>query len=140
MRSCYGRLLSLIVQTTRDVAAAETALAEASADALRVWPERGCRTIPKPGCGPPRGAAGHVRRHLRVCDAAAPALEQVYDAMQSRTTQDFPDERLNLIFVCAHPAIDETVRTPLMLQTTLGLDAARIARAKAKIRDPGGAL
>lgn len=60
--------------------------------------------------------------------------------MQSRTTQDFPDERLNLIFVCAHPAIDETVRTPLMLQTTLGLDAARIARAKAKIRDPGGAL
>jgi RNA polymerase sigma-70 factor (ECF subfamily) len=55
-----------------------------------------------------------------------------------------------LLFVCAHPAIDVAVRTPLMLQTVLGLDAARIAaalrvapktmgqrlwRAKTKIRD-----
>jgi RNA polymerase sigma-70 factor (ECF subfamily) len=62
----------------------------------------------------------------------------------------FPDERLKLLFVCAHPAIDPNVHTPLMLQTVLGLDAARIAaaflvqpaamgqrltRAKAKIRD-----
>src|SRR5262249_13881311 len=64
----------------------------------------------------------------------------------------FPDERLKLLFVCAHPAIDETARTPLMLQTVLGLDAARIGaaflvapttmsqrlvRVKAKIRDAG---
>lgn len=64
----------------------------------------------------------------------------------------FPDERLKLLFVCAHPAIDAGARTPLMLQTVLGLDAARIAsaflvkpaamgqrlaRAKAKIRDAG---
>ena len=62
----------------------------------------------------------------------------------------FPDERLKLLFVCAHPAIDTAARTPLMLQTVLGLDAARIAsafvvrpsamgqrltRAKVKIRD-----
>jgi RNA polymerase sigma-70 factor (ECF subfamily) len=64
----------------------------------------------------------------------------------------FPDDRLKLMFVCAHPAIDAAARTPLMLQTVLGLDAARIAsaflvppatmsqrlvRAKAKIRDAG---
>lgn len=64
----------------------------------------------------------------------------------------FPDERLKLMFVCAHPAIDATARTPLMLQTVLGLDAARIAsaflvkpaamgqrlsRVKTKIRDAG---
>src|ERR1041384_7640831 len=41
----------------------------------------------------------------------------------------FPDERLKLLFVCAHPAIDIAARTPLMLQTVLGLDAARIASA-----------
>src|SRR5215471_14697401 len=56
----------------------------------------------------------------------------------------------NLKFVCAHPAIDASARTLLMLQTVLGLDAARIAsafltspaamsqrlvRAKSKIRD-----
>jgi RNA polymerase sigma-70 factor (ECF subfamily) len=64
----------------------------------------------------------------------------------------FPDERLKLLFACAHPAIDEAARTPLMLQAVLGLDAARIAsafltapatmgqrlvRAKAKLRDAG---
>lgn len=64
----------------------------------------------------------------------------------------FGDERLRLLFVCAHPAIDQAVRTPLMLQTVLGLDAARIAaalrvapktmgqrlwRAKTKIRNAG---
>ena len=62
----------------------------------------------------------------------------------------FPDERLKLLFVCAHPAIDPAARTPLMLQTVLGVDAAQIAsaflvspaamsqrlvRAKNKIRD-----
>jgi predicted RNA polymerase sigma factor len=65
---------------------------------------------------------------------------------------EFPDERLKLLFVCAHPAIDPAMHTPLMLQTILGLDAARIAhaflvppktmgqrlfRAKTKIRDGG---
>src|SRR5262249_41114617 len=40
-----------------------------------------------------------------------------------------PDERLKLLFVCAHPAIDSTVHTPLMLQTVLGLDAVAIGRA-----------
>src|SRR3989442_13063453 len=64
----------------------------------------------------------------------------------------FPDERLKLLFVWAHPAIDPAMHTPLMLQTVLGLDAARVAgaflvspktmgqrlvRAKTKIRDGG---
>ena len=63
-----------------------------------------------------------------------------------------PDARLRLLFVCAHPAIDAGVHSALMLQTVLGLDAARIAsaflvkpeamtkrlvRAKAKIRATG---
>ena len=62
------------------------------------------------------------------------------------------DERLKLLFTCAHPAIDAAIRTPLMLQTVLGLDAARIAsafcvspaamarrltRAKTRIREAG---
>ena len=62
------------------------------------------------------------------------------------------DKRLELMFVCSHPAIDASVQAPLMLQTVLGIDAARIAatflmepaamsqrlvRAKSKIRDAG---
>jgi RNA polymerase sigma-70 factor (ECF subfamily) len=40
-----------------------------------------------------------------------------------------PDRRLALLFVCAHPAIDPAVRTPLMLQAVLGFEAEQIARA-----------
>src|SRR5258708_12023471 len=63
-----------------------------------------------------------------------------------------PDDRLPLMFACAHPAIDPGIRAPLILQTTLGFDAAAIAsaflvspatmgqrlvRAKNKIRQAG---
>jgi RNA polymerase sigma-70 factor, ECF subfamily len=63
-----------------------------------------------------------------------------------------PDKRLELLFACGHPAIDPAVRTPLMLQTVLGFEAAQIAvafalppptmaqrlvRAKRRIRDAG---
>lgn len=99
-----------------------------------------------------RRAAGHRERHAGVQSAAAGALQEMYEAMAERVEKEFPDERLKLLFVCAHPAIDEAVRTPLMLQTVLGVDAAQIAgaflekpatmgqrlvRAKAKIRDSG---
>src|SRR5205814_10178679 len=63
-----------------------------------------------------------------------------------------PDQRLALMFACAHPAIDPAARAPLILQTVLGFDAAAIAsaflvssgsmsqrlvRAKAKIKHAG---
>jgi predicted RNA polymerase sigma factor len=74
------------------------------------------------------------------------------NSTEAAMSTEFPDERLKLLFVCAHPAIDAVMHTPLMLQTVLGLDAARIAgaflvspktmgqrlvRAKTKIRDGG---
>jgi predicted RNA polymerase sigma factor len=85
---------------------------------------------------------------------AANAIRAVIEEAQHEASSQavFPDHRLKLLFVCAHPAIDDAMRTPLMLQTVLGLDAARIAsaflvapatmgqrlvRAKAKIRDAG---
>ena len=40
-----------------------------------------------------------------------------------------PDRRLELIPVCAHPAIDRAVRTPLMLNTVLGFTAEQVGRA-----------
>jgi RNA polymerase sigma-70 factor (ECF subfamily) len=93
-------------------------------------------------------------RRARVQAEAVPALLALADQAQDLANTDsaFPDERLELLFICAHPAINPDVRTPLMLQAVLGLDAARIAaaflvqastmgqrlsRAKAKIRDAG---
>src|SRR5262249_3588413 len=54
------------------------------------------------------------------------AAERAATALTGNT---FPDRRSELLFVCAHPSIDPALHTPLMLQTVLGLDAGRIARA-----------
>jgi RNA polymerase sigma-70 factor (ECF subfamily) len=94
-----------------------------------------------------------VIRHQRVVLASEPTLALLKEySPEVNSSTEFPDERLKLLFVCAHPAIDPAMHTPLMLQTVLGLDAARIAhaflvppktmgqrlfRAKTKIRDGG---
>ncbi len=94
-------------------------------------------------------------RHQQVAVASEPTLlllsEESKEPNMTLST-DFPDERLKLLFVCAHPAIDPAMHTPLMLQTVLGLEHERIAhvflispttmgqrlvRAKTKIRDGG---
>ncbi|MGG5887052.1 RNA polymerase sigma factor [Falsiroseomonas sp. HC035] len=151
-RSCYGRLVARLAARSRDIAGAEDALAEAFAAALRTWPERGVPTAPEAWLlTAARNAQTNAGRHRRVRDAAAAEIERRQAEREARDAS-FPDERLKLLFVCAHPAIDAAVRTPLMLQAVLGLDAARIAaaflvapaamgqrlvRAKAKIRDAG---
>src|SRR5262249_44092646 len=93
-------------------------------------------------------------RHARVeADALANLIMLAEEAQEPAVDGFiFPDERLKLLFVCAHPAINVASRTPLMLQVVLGLDAGKIAsaflmqpaamgqrlsRAKAKIRDAG---
>lgn len=50
-----------------------------------------------------------------------------YEAEEHAFT--IPDARLKLLFVCAHPAIDEKVRIPLMLQTVLGPEGGDMAPA-----------
>ena len=59
---------------------------------------------------------------------AAPLFEPEAQVVE-HDPDAIPDKRLELLFVCAHPAIDAAARTPLMLQTVLGFDAARIAEA-----------
>jgi len=148
-RSSYGRLLALLASRSRDIAGCEDALAEAFAAALKTWPERGIPTSPEAWLlTAARNRLINGARHGRVHDAAIVDIER--HLTEGQADPSFPDERLKLLFVCTHPAIDPTMRTPLMLQTVLGLDAARIAsaflvaptamgqrlvRAKAKIRD-----
>ncbi len=130
-REYYGRLVALLAARTRDVAGAEDALADALVAALTTWPRDG---IPKNPQGwlvtAARNRLTDHARHRLVHDQSAPTLElpagefdEVADA------EALPDERLKLLFVCAHPAIDPDIHTPLMLQTVLGLDAVAIGRA-----------
>lgn len=152
-RASYGRLLAFLVARTRDVAAAEDALAEAFRIALETWPDRGVPERPEAWLlTAARRRLGHDWRHRGVEAAAAGTLALIADERQEAEMAEIPDDRLKLLFACAHPAIEAGVRTPLMLQTVLGLDAARVAgcflvspaamgqrlvRAKAKLRDGG---
>lgn len=152
-RTSYGRLVALVAARTRDIAAAEDALADAFAAALRSWPASGVPDNAEAWLlTAARRSAGHGVRHAGVRAAAADALRLIAEEAQARQSPTMPDDRLKLLFVCAHPAIDPAVRTPLMLQTVLGLDAVRIAsaflvspttmgqrlvRAKTKIREAG---
>lgn len=154
-RASYGRLVAYLARRSRDVAAAEDALGDAFVAALATWPRDGVPDRPEAWLlAAARRRLLDAGRHGAVRARAQPALQAMVDEAQGPAAgaPEFPDERLALLFVCAHPAIDESARTPLMLQTVLGLDAARIGaaflvppatmgqrlvRAKIKIRDAG---
>src|SRR5258707_217386 len=153
-RESYGRLVAYLSSHTRDVASAEDALSEALVAALRTWPRDGVPQNPEAWLlTVARRSLIDLVRHQQVVLASEPTLLLLReDSNEMPLSTEFPDERLKLLFVCAHPAIDPALHTPLMLQTVLGLDAGRIAhaflvppktmgqrlfRAKTKIRDGG---
>src|SRR5262245_2136396 len=131
-RTSYGRLLAYLSSETRDVAGAEDALGEALVEALTRWPADGVPERPEAWL---LAAARHRlidqarRRQVRTEHADALLRLAERAAKTEPAGELFPDRRVELLFVCAHPAIDPALHAPLMLQTVLGLDAARIARA-----------
>jgi predicted RNA polymerase sigma factor len=154
-RTSYGRLVSILAARTGDLAAAEDALGDAFAAALEQWPRDGIPERPEAWlvtAARRRLADGRRRAQVRV--AAAESLGYAADVLRVAEAAEgvFPDRRVDLLFACAHPALDAAVHTPLMLQVVLGLEAANIAsafltapsamaqrlvRAKRKLRDAG---
>jgi predicted RNA polymerase sigma factor len=151
-RDSYGRLLAVLAAPTRDIAAAEDALADAIERALTRWPDDG---IP---VNPEGWLLTVARNRLRDVWKSAgyrmtdPLDEIDYVSPSFEDDMPAPDRRLELMLVCAHPAIAPNIRTPLMLQSVLGVEAAAIAaafavepstmaqrlvRAKKRIRDAG---
>ena len=152
-RHSYGRLLAWLAWQWRDIAAAEDALAEAFASALERWPVDGVPASPEGWLmtAAKRQLLMAARRQRLADDPALTVLWPSHDDAAAELPA-LPDSRLRLMFVCAHPAIEPTAQCALMLQTVLGLDAARIAsaflvkpaamtqrlvRAKAKIKSTG---
>jgi RNA polymerase sigma-70 factor (ECF subfamily) len=154
-RRSYGKLVAFLAARTRDVAAAEDALSEAFAAALIDWPageipanpEAWLMTVAR------RRMIDAARRRRSGEDATA-HLKLMAEELEAaaETASDIPDERLALMFACAHPSIEPGIRAPLILQSILGFDAATIAsafliapatmsqrlvRAKSKIRQAG---
>ena len=152
-RGSYGRLLAVLAAPTRDIAAAEDALSDALERALARWPDDG---IP---ANPEGWLLTVARNRLRdVWKSSGYRMTEPLDEIDYASTpleddmSAIPDRRLELMLVCAHPAIAANIRTPLMLQSVLGVEAAAIAtafavepatmaqrlvRAKKRIRDAG---
>jgi predicted RNA polymerase sigma factor len=130
-RESYGRLVAYLSVQTHDLASAEDALSNALVSALSHWPQDGVPQNPEAWLlTAARRSLIDVIRHQRVVLESEPTVKLLKeDSMETVIAAEFPDERLKLLFVCAHPAIDPGMHTPLMLQTVLGLDAARIAQA-----------
>jgi len=131
-RASYGKLLAYVAARTGDVAGAEDALADAFATALADWPVHGVPDNPQAWLltVARRRLIDAHRRHCTT-QGASSHLRLLADELEADTQMQasIPDERLALMFVCAHPAIEPAARAPLMLQTVLGLDAATIASA-----------
>ncbi|NTF43168.1 RNA polymerase subunit sigma-70 [Rhizobium sp. AC27/96] len=132
-RQSYGKLIAFLAARFRDVPAAEDALSDAITAALTTWPGRGIPDNPEAWL---LVAARHNllrrARHENVRSAARDRIMIAFDEAEERMNADhpaFPDERLKLLFVCTHPALDRSAHTPLMLQTVLAVDAATIAKA-----------
>jgi len=152
-RTSYGRLVAMLVSRSGDIAAAEDALSDALASALVAWAERGVPDNPDAWLlTAARRNLGHVRSRAGTAASNEATMMLLQDERSDAEPTRFGDDRLKLMFVCSHPAIAAETQAPLMLQTVLGLDAARIAacflvspaamgqrlvRAKIKIRDAG---
>lgn len=151
-RRSYGKLIAFLAARTRDVAGAEDALSEAFAAALTDWPVHGVPQNPDAWLFTvARRKMVDAARRRRLGEDAAGYLQWLAELASDEDGEAvIPDERLGLMFACAHPAIERSVRAPLMLQAVLGFDAATIAsafltapgtmgqrlvRAKSKIRD-----
>jgi len=152
-RRSYGKLIAFLAARTRDVAGAEDALSEAFAAALAHWPQDGVPENPEGWLlTVARRKASDIARKNRRHQDASDHLKLMAEELTSANDNGISDERLALMFACAHPAIDAAIRAPLILQTVLGFDAATIAsafliapssmgqrlvRAKTKIRHAG---
>jgi RNA polymerase sigma-70 factor, ECF subfamily len=153
-RESYGRLVAFLVARTRDVAGAEDALSEAFAAALRTWPVDGIPDNPDAWLlTAARRRQTDAARRRQTREAGAEHLQRMGEEIAAMDEGDaIPDRRLAMMFACAHPAIEHGMRTPLILQTMLGLSAEdiaaaflippgtmgqRLVRAKMRIRDAG---
>jgi RNA polymerase sigma-70 factor, ECF subfamily len=129
-RTSYGRIVAWLARRFGSLADAEDAVADALEAALVAWPRTGVPTSPEAWLltAARRRILDQTRRAATLSKSAS-LIAQLSEERMEDTARDLPDDRLALMFVCTHPAIDSRVRAPLMLQTVLGLPARRIASA-----------
>jgi RNA polymerase sigma-70 factor (ECF subfamily) len=150
-RLYFGRLVGWLFRYCGDLQLAEDAVASAFASAVTNWRASGVPDSPEAWLRV--ASRNSALSALRIASRSRPVEPELFEQLVApEMSPHGMDERLGLLFVCAHPALDPRMHAPLMLQAVLGIDAARIAsvfltppttmgqrlsRAKAKIRDAG---
>lgn len=155
-RQHWGRVLATLVGALGDIELAEDAAAEAFAIAAERWPRDGEPDNPVAWLvvTARRRAVDHIRRQ-RLFAEKTRLLAREHE-LESEATMDeattFPDERLELVFTCCHPALALDAQVALTLRALGGLSteeialaflvpfetmSKRLSRAKHKIRDAG---
>jgi len=129
-RDQWGRVLAALIGFLGDFDLAEEAAQEAFAIAAERWPRDGAPTNPGAWLVTTarNRAINRIRRDRTL--AAKTRLLQVPEAAED--TMDptaFPDERLELIFTCCHPALATDAQVALTLRTLGGMTTGEIARA-----------
>jgi RNA polymerase sigma-70 factor, ECF subfamily len=132
-REQWGRVLAALIGFLGDFELAEEAAQEAFAIAAARWEQDGMPANPAAWLittGRNR-AINRIRRD-RTLAAKTRLLEMqeaTEDAVESIDDVVFPDERLELIFTCCHPALATEAQVALTLRTLGGLTTEEIARA-----------
>ncbi len=106
---------------------AEDCAAEAFAEAVRRWPSDGVPA--SPGAWLTTTARNRALDFLRRSAVEAGKLREVARMGQPPAPGDFPDERLELMFTCCHPALTREAQVALTLRSLAGLRTSEIARA-----------
>jgi RNA polymerase sigma-70 factor (ECF subfamily) len=155
-RDDWSRVLASLVGYLHDIELSEDAAQEAFATAAERWPRDGMPANPTGWLiTTARNRAIDRIRRARTLAAKTEQLERQLRDQPEETmdeTATFPDERLELIFTCCHPALALDAQVGLTLRTLGGLSTEEIARAflvpfetmskrltraKHKIRDAG---
>jgi RNA polymerase sigma-70 factor, ECF subfamily len=155
-REEWGRVLAALVGFLGDFDLAEEAAQEAFVTAAERWPRDGAPANPAGwlvATGRNR-AIDRIRRERTLFEKTNQsrwARPETTEETVEETT-NFPDERLELVFTCCHPALALDAQVALTLRTLGGLStkeiaraflvpfetmSKRLARAKHKIRDAG---
>jgi RNA polymerase sigma-70 factor (ECF subfamily) len=133
VREEWGRILAALTKSCGDMQLAEDCLQDAVTKAMDVWTRDGLPRSPAAWLitTARRRAVDRLRRNARF-QARVPELSYLADLENTPDEGDdsaIPDKRLEMIFTCCHPALEEKTQVALTLRTLGGLTTDDIARA-----------
>jgi RNA polymerase sigma-70 factor (ECF subfamily) len=144
----WAFVLAATVRVTRDLDTAEEAVQDAYVQALRTWARDGVPERPAAWLTTvARRRALNAMRRRATLETKLPLLLEPEDA-EVPESDEVPDDRLRLIFICCHPALSQEAQVALTLRLVCGVAtpgsayaflvtettmAARLTRAKKKI-------